>query len=177
MTRAKAALGSHESAADVPKKGLQVKKSTATLNGAAGTRKRAALNEVTNVTKTEATGAGGKVGGKKPLTTKVGPVTQASRPTKIEKATRPASQSILSKDKRTVSSELKRPLSGSGIAGQPAKKRATTSNGSKKEEDVEETENVMPPENVMVKPEATWRLRSLLWRTSSISTRRTLMTR
>jgi hypothetical protein len=154
MTRAKAALGSHESAADVPKKGLQVKKSTATLNGAAGTRKRAALGEVTNVTKTEAVGAGGKVGGKKPLTTKVGPVTQASRPTKIEKASRPATQSILSKEKRTMSSELKRPLSGSGIAGQPAKKRATTSNGSKKE-DVEEAENVMPAQNVTAKPEVT----------------------
>jgi hypothetical protein len=151
MTRAKAALGSHESAADVPKKALQAKKSTATLTGAAAARKRPALGEVTNVTKTEAVGAGGKVGGKKPLTTKVGPVTQASRPTKIEK--RPASQSILSKDKRTTSSELKRPLSGSGIAGQPAKKRVTTSNGSKKEEDIEEAENVMPAQNVMPKPE------------------------
>jgi hypothetical protein len=150
MTRAKAALGSNESAADVPKKGLQVKKSTATLNGAAGTRKRAALGEVTNVTKTETVGAGGKVGGKKPLTTKVGPVTAASQPRGIQKPSRPASTSLLTKEKRTTSSELKRPLSGSGIAGQPAKKRNNTSAGSKKEEDIEEAENVMPPENVNV---------------------------
>jgi hypothetical protein len=153
MTRAKAALGSNESAADVPKKGLQVKKSTATLNGAAGTRKRAALGEVTNVTKTETVGAGGKVGGKKPLTTKVGPVTAASQPRGIQKPSRPASTSLLAKDKRTTSSELKRPLSGSGIAGQPAKKRTNTSAGSKKEEDIEETENVMPPQNVNVEAE------------------------
>ncbi|KAL5120297.1 G2/mitotic-specific cyclin [Pleosporales sp. CAS-2024a] len=151
MTRAKAALGSQESAAEVPKKALLAKKSTATLNGAAGTRKRAALGEVTNVTKTDALGAGAKVGGKKPAATKVGPVTQASRPTKIEKATRPA-QSIL-KDKRNASSELKRPSSGSGI-GQPAKKRVTTTNSSKKEQDVEETENIMPPQNT-TKPEPT----------------------
>ncbi|KAF1915232.1 cyclin-like protein [Ampelomyces quisqualis] len=155
VTRAKAALGSHESAADVPKKGLQVKKSSVALgaNGAAATRKRAALGDVSNVTKTDALGAGAKAG-KKPLATKVGPVTQASQPTKVQKPSRPASTHSLlgAKDKRTVSSELKRPLSGSGIAGQPAKKRATTSAGPKKEEDVEEAENVVPPQDV--KPEA-----------------------
>lgn len=147
VTRAKAALGSHESAADVPKKGLQVKKSTVTLgaNGAAAGRKRAILEDVSNVTKTEAVGAGAKAG-KKPAATKVA---QASGPTKVLKS-RPANSTL--KDKRNASSELKRPLSGSGIVGQPAKKRATTSAGSKKEEDPEATENVMPPENVM--PEA-----------------------
>jgi hypothetical protein len=157
VTRAKAALGSHESAADVPKKGLQVKKSTVALgaNGAAATRKRAALGDVSNVTKTDALGAGAK-GGKKPLSTKVGPVTQASQPTKVQKPSRPAStHSLLAKDKRTASSELKRPLSGSGIAGQPAKKRVTTSAGAKKEEDVEEAENVMPPQNVMPETDVT----------------------
>ncbi|KAH7414393.1 cyclin-like protein [Phaeosphaeria sp. MPI-PUGE-AT-0046c] len=147
VTRAKAALGSHESAADVPKKGLQVKKSSVTLgaNGAAAGRKRAILEDVSNVTKTEAVGAGAKVG-KKPAATKVA---QASGPTKVLKS-RPANSTL--KDKRSASSELKRPLSGSGIVGQPAKKRVATSAGSKKEEDPEATENVMPPENVM--PEA-----------------------
>jgi G2/mitotic-specific cyclin 1/2 len=142
----------------VPKKGLQAKKSTVGLgaNGAAATRKRAALGDVSNVTKTDALGAGAKAG-KKPLATKVGPVTQASQPTKVQKPSRPAStHSILSaKEKRTASSELKRPLSGSGIAGQPSKKRATTSAGSKKEEDVEEAENVMPPQNAMPEVEIT----------------------
>lgn len=147
VTRAKAALGSHESAADVPKKGLQVKKSTVTLgaNGAAAGRKRAILEDVSNVTKTEAVGAGAKVG-KKPAASKVA---QAAGPTKVLKS-RPANSTL--KDKRSASSELKRPLSGSGIVGQPAKKRATTSAGSKKEEDPEATENVMPVENIM--PEA-----------------------
>jgi hypothetical protein len=154
MTRAKAALGSHESAADVPKKGLQVKKSTVTLgaNGAAATRKRAALEDVSNVTKTDTLGAGAK-DGKKPLSSKVGAVAKASQTTRIQKSSRIASShSILnSKDKKAAaSSELKRPLSGSGIAGQPAKKRNTTSAGSKKEEDLDESENVMPPQNVLV---------------------------
>jgi hypothetical protein len=157
VTRAKAALGSHESAADVPKKGLQVKKSTTTLgaNGAAATRKRAALGDVSNVTKTEALGAGVK-NGKKPLTTKVGPVASAARPTKVQKPSRTASShSILApKDKNiTASSELKRPLSGSGIAGQPAKKRNTSAIS--KEEDLDEAENVMPPQNVIDETEAT----------------------
>jgi len=154
VTRAKAALGSHESAGDVPKKGLQVKKSTATLgaNGAAATRRRAALGDVSNVTKGDAPGAGAK-DGKKPLAPKVSQVVKASQPTKIEKHSKTTTtQSILgTKNRKTAaSSELKRPLSGSGIAGQPAKKRNNTSAGSKKEEDLEEVENVMPPQNVKV---------------------------
>jgi hypothetical protein len=158
MTRAKAALGSNESAADVPKKGLQVKKSTATLstNGVAATRKRAALGDVSNVTKSEALGAGTK-DGKKLVTTKLGSVAKASQPTKVQKSSRTAStHSILgTKEKKTASSELKRPLSGSGIAGQPAKKRNVTSAGSKKEEDLDETENVVPPQNMTLKTEVT----------------------
>jgi hypothetical protein len=154
MTRAKAALGSHESAADVPKKGLQVKKSTVTLgaNGATATRKRPALGDVSNVTKADPLGAGLK-DGKKPLTTKIGAVAKASQPTKVLKSSRNASShSILnSKDKKTAaSSELKRPLSGSGIAGQPAKKRNTTSAASKKEEEVDEPENIVPPQSTVV---------------------------
>jgi hypothetical protein len=155
VTRAKAALGSHESAADVPKKGLQVKKSTVALgaNGAAATRKRPALGDVSNVSKAEPVG-GAKVG-KKALATKVGALAQAANPTRVTKSNRPAStQSILNKDKRVASSELKRPSSGSGIAGQPAKKRITTSTAAtKKEEDPEATENVMPSENVEPEPE------------------------
>ncbi|KAF5851268.1 hypothetical protein GGP41_004078 [Bipolaris sorokiniana] len=88
LTRAKAAnLGANESAADVPKKALQTKKSTATLgaNGAA-TRKRAALGDVSNVTKQDALGAGVK-DGKKPLATK-GQLSKAAQPTKVEKSSR-----------------------------------------------------------------------------------------
>jgi hypothetical protein len=128
VTRAKAALGSHESAADVPKKaGLQVKKSAVALgaNGAAATRKRAALGDVSNVSKADPVGAAAK-GGKKAIVTKVGGLAQAANPTRVTK---------------------------SGIAGQPAKKRNTVSTTAKKEEDPEATENVMPSENVEPEPE------------------------
>jgi hypothetical protein len=156
VTRAKAALGSHESAGDVPKKALQTKKSTVALgaNGAAVTKKRAALGDVSNVSKADPVGAGAK-GGKKPITTKVGALAQAAQPTKITKASRPAStQSILNpKDKRAAAADLKRPGSGSGIGSQPLKKRITTSAGPKKEEDAEATENVVPQENIVVEAE------------------------
>jgi G2/mitotic-specific cyclin 1/2 len=158
LTRAKAALGANESAADVPKKTLQTKKSTATLgaNGAA-TRKRAALGDVSNVTKTDAPGAGAK-DGKKPLATK-GALSKAAQPTGIKKPSRVNStRSILEpKEKNIPSSDLKRrQASGNGIAGQPAKKRVQTIKPVKeedleedlKEEDEEEAENVVPEENV-----------------------------
>ncbi|KAF1939551.1 G2/mitotic-specific cyclin CYB1 [Clathrospora elynae] len=154
LTRAKAAnLGANESAADVPKKAIMAKKSTATLgtNGAA-TRKRAALGDVSNVTKTDGLGAGAK-DGKKPLATK-GQLSKAAQPTKIQKPSRVNStRSILEpKEKNTGSSDLKkRPASGSGIAGQPAKKRNTSySSKPLKEEDLEdEAENVVPEENIV----------------------------
>ncbi|EMD61470.1 hypothetical protein COCSADRAFT_231894 [Bipolaris sorokiniana ND90Pr] len=125
LTRAKAAnLGANESAADVPKKALQTKKSTATLgaNGAA-TRKRAALGDVSNVTKQDALGAGVK-DGKKPLATK-GQLSKAAQPTKVEKSSRAGStRSILQQKEKISTSDLKkRPASGNGITGQPAKKR------------------------------------------------------
>ncbi|KAH9865759.1 hypothetical protein J1614_009346 [Plenodomus biglobosus] len=154
LTRAKAAgLGAHESAADVPKKALQKTKSTATLatNGVA--KKRNALIDVSNVTKTEAPGAGAK--DKKPLATK-GALSKAAQPTKVQKTSRVNStRSILEpKEKNAGSSDLKkRPASGNGIAGQPAKKRvASTTAKPTKEEDVveeEETENVEPKENIV----------------------------
>jgi hypothetical protein len=158
LTRAKAAnLGVNESAADVPKKALLAKKSTATLgaNGAA-TRKRAALGDVSNVTKTDGLGAGAK-DGKKPLAPK-GNLARAAQPTKIEKPARAnATRSILEKkEKHAGSSALKkRPNSGNGIAGQPAKKRTQIAKPVKKEEDLEEeaeedeAENVEPLENVV----------------------------
>ncbi|KAF1831862.1 A/B/D/E cyclin [Decorospora gaudefroyi] len=157
LTRAKAAnLGANESAADVPKKALQAKKSTATLgaNGAA-TRKRAALGDVSNVTKTDGLGAGAK-DGKKLLATK-GQLSKAAQPTKVLKPSRANStRSILEqKEKNAGSSDLKkRPASGNGIANQPAKKR-NISHSSKpvKEEEVEdeeEAENVEPQENIVV---------------------------
>ncbi|KAH7388715.1 cyclin-like protein [Pyrenochaeta sp. MPI-SDFR-AT-0127] len=152
LTRAKAAnLGAHESAADVPKKAILTKKSTTTLaaNGVAG-RKRAALGDVSNVTKVDALSTGAK-DGKKPAAGK-GQLSKAAQPTKIQKPSRVNStRSILEqKEKNAGSSDLKkRPASGNGIAGQPAKKRNTSTSKPLKEEDPEEAENVEPQENIV----------------------------
>ncbi|CBX92797.1 hypothetical protein IAQ61_005841 [Plenodomus lingam] len=163
LTRAKAAgLGAHESAADVPKKALQKTKSTANLAANGAARKRNALIDVSNVSKAEAPGAGAK--DKKPVATK-GALSKAAQPTKVQKSSRANStRSILEpKERNTGSSDLKkRPASGNGIGGQPAKKRvastttsttttATATTKSTKEEEVveeEEAENVEPKENV-----------------------------
>jgi G2/mitotic-specific cyclin 1/2 len=157
LTRAKAAnLGANESAADVPKKTLQAKKSTATLGATgAATRKRAALGDVSNVSKVEPVGAGAK-DGKKPVATK-GALSKAAQPTKVTKASRiNSTRSILEqKEKNTGSSDLKkRPVSGNGIAGPPAKKRPTTTAKPLKEEDPEEVENPVPEEDVEPEEEA-----------------------
>ncbi|KAF1840849.1 A/B/D/E cyclin [Cucurbitaria berberidis CBS 394.84] len=157
LTRAKAAnLGANESAADVPKKVVQTKKSTATLgaNGVGG-RKRPALGDVSNVAKPEL-GAGAKEG-KKPVARK-GALSQAAQPTKIQKPSQVNStrSRLEPKDKTTGSSELKkRPASGNGITGQPAKKRVASSSKPLKEEDSEATENVVPQENVTLETEIT----------------------
>jgi hypothetical protein len=150
VTRAKAALGSHESAVDVAKKGLQTKKPATTVgvNGTAATRKRPALTTVTNVTRPDAVDAGAK-GAKKSVPVKSGSVARASQPSKVQKREAPT-QSML-RDKKTT--QLKRPMSGPGITGQPTKKRATSSGSAKKEVDVEDAENVVPVENIMVEPE------------------------
>ncbi|KAJ4367389.1 G2/mitotic-specific cyclin [Neocucurbitaria cava] len=146
-----AGLGTNASAADVPSKVVQTKKSTATLgvNGVAG-RKRSALIDVSNVAKTDL-GAGAK-GGKKPVASK-GQVRTAGQPTGIRK---PSATNLTRSDKNATSSDLKkRPASGNGIAGQPAKKRIASNSKPPKEEDVEETENVVPQENIVVEAEVT----------------------
>ncbi|KAF2120644.1 cyclin-like protein, partial [Lophiotrema nucula] len=154
LTRAKAA-GTND-ASDVPKKGLQTKKSTTTLGANGTTRKRAALGDVSNVTKTEGLGAAGKDGkdGKKPLASKGnqgGLLSKAAHPTKVTKPSRANStRSVLQpKEKNGASSELKRPASGSGIAGHATKKRNTSAASAKslKEEDPEEVENIAPPQS------------------------------
>lgn len=162
VTRAKAAnLGAHESAADVPKKALQKTKSTVTLGANGVAKKRNALIDVSNVTKSEGPGAGAKDG--KKITATKGALATAARPTKVLKPSKTnTTRSILEpKEKHAGSSELKkRPASGNGIAGQPAKKRQTSySAKAPKEEDleeeVEEAENVVPKENLVVEAEVT----------------------
>jgi G2/mitotic-specific cyclin 1/2 len=158
VTRAKkAALETTDAPGDVPKKPLQSKKSAAglTANGTAQTRKRAALGDksnVTNLNKDDASnGDKGQKDLKKPLATKTGLVSKAAHPTKIQKVSRTNStRSVLApKEKNIASSDLKRPASGSGVMGNPMKKRnvSASSAASVKEQDPEETENVQPNVN------------------------------
>ncbi|KAF2202707.1 A/B/D/E cyclin [Delitschia confertaspora ATCC 74209] len=145
LTRNKTtALGSQD-AADVPKKALQTKKSTSVLAATTTTRttKRAALGDVSNVAKADGVGAAAKEAkaGKKPLATK-GAVAKAAHPTKVEKATRAGStRSTSALKEKNANLKRERPVSGSGIAGQPTKKNRATS----VLEEIEETENVAPP--------------------------------
>ncbi|KAI9840056.1 MAG: hypothetical protein M1819_000249 [Sarea resinae] len=147
LTRAKAAaLAAPEQSAQVGnKKPLGAKKATAnTLNGHAGgptQRKRAALGDVSNVTKGE--GADGK-DGKKALGGKVGLVSKASQAAGVQKLGRANSSraALGAKDnnKKATSTELKRPASGSGVMGGVQKKRntSTSSQQSVKEEVLQE---------------------------------------
>lgn len=112
---------------EVVSKPLQTKKSALNANPQ---RKRAALDDVSNVTK------GDVVNGKKGLGGgKAGLVSKASAPTGIQKnlARTSSTRSILgSKDTNKTSSktELKRSASGSGVLGGVHKKRQTTSSTS-----------------------------------------------
>jgi hypothetical protein len=163
LTRAKTAALTTTDASDVPKKALQTKRSTATLgaNGAAQTKKRAALEDVSNVTKTEL-GVNGKEG-KKPIAT----ISKAAHPTKVQKSSRLKStrpvlteKSVLSTKRSALTeknvSSTKRPASGAGIAGHVTKKRPITK--TIKREEPEELENVEPQqakENALVEEEVT----------------------
>ncbi|KAF2731165.1 G2/mitotic-specific cyclin CYB1, partial [Polyplosphaeria fusca] len=146
MTRAKAALGSTDAPADVPKKVIHSKKSSTAL-AANGTKKRTALGDVSNVGKTEGLGAGAK-DGKKLTASKAVSVSKAAHPSKVQKSSKTnATRPILASKEKNVASELKRPASGSGIAGHATKKRhrsASSTKSLKEDEDVDEAENIAP---------------------------------
>jgi hypothetical protein len=148
LTRAKAAALETTDAKDVLKKPLQRAKST---NAATNAKKRAALGDVSNVTKKEAIGEG-----KKGLSNKTSLVAKAAQPKGVTKLNRSQSTRSILGDKSknaTNSSELKRPASGSGVAGQPAKKRHTgsssTSSKSIAEDDIY-VENVAPAKQKVI---------------------------
>ncbi|KAF2234630.1 A/B/D/E cyclin [Viridothelium virens] len=154
LTRAKAAAvgGPIESGIDEAKKPLGSKRSQSTLsNGAAPTRKRAALGDVSNVAKndtqkTTSQKSDGKEKDVKKSTmgkTTTGLVSKAAAPTKIQKPSRANStRSILgTKDKSAAAAELKRPASGSGAAGHTAKKRNTVSTSTTEDEDISQSAN------------------------------------
>ena len=157
MTRAKAA------ALDVPsdanarpiKKALGAKKSAASIsnaNAGAG-RKRAALGDVSNVTKNEIVDSKEE---KKASGGKAGLVSKATQNAGMQKLSRTNStKSILgAKDenkKRAAPTELKRPATGSGVMSGAVKKRNTSSTGSQpsaKDESLN-SENEPPVKNVV----------------------------
>jgi hypothetical protein len=149
VTRAKAAAqGGPE--VDAVKKGLTRTKSTATA-ATAQSRKRAALGDVSNVSKQTTLGLDKNA--KKPLAPKSGNVSKAAQPSRVEKVSRTQStRSVLGpKDRSAVSSDLKRPApaSGSGGRGHVSKKRLTSS--STVESETLEAENIAPADaNVKV---------------------------
>ena len=115
------------------KKALATKKSATntSISNAAPGRKRAALGDVSNVTKTEPVDS---KEGKKALSGKAGLVSKAAQNAGVQKLSRAnSSRSILGakdQNKKTTSSDLKRPASGSGVMGGAIKKRHTGSTGS-----------------------------------------------
>ncbi|KAK5722325.1 G2/mitotic-specific cyclin [Elasticomyces elasticus] len=121
VTRAKAAA-LETTAGDVPKKVLGTKRATAAP--ALGVRKRTALGDVSNVGKKETEVAEGKKGGlEKPTLAKT------AKPAGIQKALPRATSTrnvLGQKATNTTSSDLKRPASGSGVAGHVTKKRNTS---------------------------------------------------
>ena len=136
LTRAKAAALAvpDDVAAGIVKKALASKKSNtnvSTTNTLLGQRKRAALGDVSNVTKNEIVDP---KDGKKSLSGKAGLVSKATQNAGVQKLSRTTStRSILgAKDnnKKSGSAELKRPASGSGVMGGAVKKRNTSSVGS-----------------------------------------------
>jgi len=150
LTRAKAAaLGGPEDAVNggIVKKALQTKKSTGTTLSNGNPRKRAALGDVSNVTKAgEAEGKDGK----KAANGKLGLASKATTGAGVQKLTRTNSaRSILgTKDnnkKATSTTELKRPASGSGVLGNIQKKRQTASNASSQTIKEQTPNNEEPP--------------------------------
>jgi len=137
LTRAKAAAlaAPGDSSAGVAKKPLATKKSANNVlntNVQQGQRKRAALGDVSNVTKNEVVEA---KDGKKSLSNKPGLVSKAAQHAGVQKASKVKSpRTILgAKDtnKKAAAEQLKRPASGSGVMG-PAKKRNSGSTASQK---------------------------------------------
>jgi hypothetical protein len=156
VTRAKASavIGSHE--IELVQKALGRSKSTTastSTSAAAQIRKRAALEDVSNVAKNaEPLGLNGKAGGlkKQALGVKQGGLAKAAQPTRVTKLGRSQStKSVLGPKigSGKGSAELKRPASGigSGVVGHAGKKRMTGSSSSKVTvKDEEDEENVAP---------------------------------
>ncbi len=142
------------------KKALTSKKSANNVANTGAARKRAALGDVSNVTKNEVIDA---KAGKKP-TGKAGLVSKAAQSAGVHKVSRTNSnRSILgAKDanKKAAGSELKRPASGSGVMGGATKKRNTGSMGSQQsiKEEYTGSENE-PPQTKNIVPDVEQRVK------------------
>lgn len=109
MTRAKAAaLGVDE--ISVPAKALQTKRSAMNTQAQGAQRKRAALGDVSNVTKTDATE------GKKP-TARTGLVSKAAHPTGVQKSTRTSTRPALATKETKKNTDVRRAAPRSGAIG------------------------------------------------------------
>ncbi|GAB7363888.1 hypothetical protein MBLNU230_g4451t1 [Neophaeotheca triangularis] len=155
VTRAKAAA-LDTTAGEPPKKALGTKRANTTTTstaaaGALGARKRAALGDVSNVAKND----NPENGDAKKGTAKGSLLSKTAKPAGVQKQTAPSrtnsTRTVLGqKTGNNASSDLKRPASGSGVNGNVAKKRNTSSSKplSKVDtEDDEDAENVQPAEN------------------------------
>lgn len=159
MTRAKAAALAvqDDSTAGNAKKPLANKKSAGNVlntTSQQGQRKRAALGDVSNVTKNEPVEA---KDGKKSLLNKPGLVSKTTQSAGVQKVSKAKSpRTVLGardNNKSVVGEQLKRPASGSGVMG-PAKKRNSGSTASKKtiRQETPASENE-PPKKVATKVE------------------------
>ncbi|MBE3046670.1 hypothetical protein IMZ48_29895, partial [Candidatus Bathyarchaeota archaeon] len=111
MTRAKAAALGGADELSVPAKALQTKRSAMNTQPQGAQRKRAALGDVSNVTKAEA------AEGKKPAA-RSGLVSKAAHPTGVQKTTRTATRPALAtKETKKSSTDVRRPTSKSGAIG------------------------------------------------------------
>jgi hypothetical protein len=148
LTRAKAAALETNNAGNPPQKAVVSKRTTtAPTNGALGTRKRAALGDVSNVAKNDPVET---ADAKKGALGKATLASKATKPTGVQKpAARATTTRTTAAAKPTnTTSELKRPSSGSGVGGPVIKKRNTSvvKPAPVVELDEEVSENV-PPKN------------------------------
>ncbi|KAI4280407.1 MAG: hypothetical protein L6R38_004502 [Xanthoria sp. 2 TBL-2021] len=162
LTRAKAAAlgGPDDLVGAAGKKPLATKKSSANVsstNAAPPQRKRAALGDVSNVTKSEIVDLKEVKDAKKTLNGKAGLVTKTTTQNAgVQKLSRTnSSRSILgTKDnnKKAAATDLKRPASGSGVMSGVHKKRATGSTGSQQsvKEETPASENEPPQQNPVI---------------------------
>jgi len=139
-------------AGEPPKKALATKRSTNGLtNGTLTNRKRTALGDVSNVVKKE---VGENADAKKDTLGKGASLLKTTKPLGVQKQQAPSrsnsttTRTVLGqKTSNAVSSDLKRPASGSGVGGHVTKKRNTSASKPTKLERDEISENVPPAKN------------------------------